>query len=357
MKKIFKKICAAVLCAAVAGVMSVTAAADIVFDMSTLYVEGDKDGVVTSSTTEMTAEGDISDIVYITATYQLPRELRTNEFWDNPNGTVSVEVRLETEGADVFACIPAFASTWLWVNPSSTPTLKYNEWITITESMQHFHEGFVVKRPDKLLLQVRGNIAGVTQENVKVSFRNFQINGVSLDDAIITTTIAPATTTTTTTPATTTTEATTTTTEATTTTPEPEESTTEPEETTTEPEETTTEPVESTESEPEEESTESIPEETTEPEDTTAEPEDTTTEPVETTTAPATTTQPDVIGGGEEETWEANQPATSIDYSQYVVKTDTSDATSAIVAIVIIAAVIVIAAVIGFIIYNKMKFY
>ena len=330
MKKLIKKIFAAAVCAALTAAMAVTAFADVELDMKQCYVEGDTDGVYDRTATEITAEGKVDfEETFITATYQFTGELKKNaELWNSSSATVSAEVRLETEGVSVFACMPGFAKGWKWIDPSDKPELKYNEWVTVSEPLDHFYPAYSSDGVDRVLLQIRALRSGLSYDSVKVTFRNLKINGISVEDAVVTTT---------TTVATTTTEATTTTTEATTTTPEPIES------------EPVEEPVESDTTEVGEtaegsESTESEPTES-EPEATTA--ATTTATTVEATTTPAT-----------EQTQEyATAPSTTINYGQYQVSADTGDATMAIVVIIIIAVVIVAGAVIGYIIYRKMKFY
>ncbi len=327
MKKLIKRIFAAAVCAALTSVMAVTAAADVELDMKQCYVEGDADGVYDRTATEITAEGKVDfEETFITATYQFTGELKKNvELWNSSGATVSAEVLLQTEGVSVFACMPGFAKGWKWIDPSDKPELKYNEWVTVSEPLDHFYPAYSADGVDRVLLQIRALRSGLSYDSVKVTFRNLKINGISVEDAVVTTTTTVATTTTT--------VATTTTTEATTTTPEPIES------------EPVEEPVESDTTEVGEtaegsESTESEPEATTTVATTTA-------TTVEATTTPAT-----------EQTEEyATAPSTTINYGQYQVSADTGDATMAIVVIIIIAVVVVAGAVIGYVIYRKMKFY
>ncbi len=98
------------------------------------------------------------------------------EFWNDPNVTVSVDVRLDTEGADVIGYIIGFDSKWTWINPSNFTTLKYNEWVTITESGEHFYQYFQKNEPLRLLFQTRLNWGVEPQGSVKVTLKNFRIS-------------------------------------------------------------------------------------------------------------------------------------------------------------------------------------
>lgn len=98
------------------------------------------------------------------------------EFWNDPNVTVSVDVRLDTEGADVIGYIIGFDSKWTWINPSDFTTLKYNEWVTITETGEHFYQYFQKNEPLRLLFQTRSNWGVEPQGSVKVTLKNFRIS-------------------------------------------------------------------------------------------------------------------------------------------------------------------------------------
>lgn len=98
------------------------------------------------------------------------------EFWNDPNVTVSVDVRLDTEGADVIGYIIGFDSKWTWINPSKFTKLKYNDWVTITETGEHFYHYFQKNEPLRLLFQTRSNWGVQPQGSVKVTLKNFRIS-------------------------------------------------------------------------------------------------------------------------------------------------------------------------------------
>lgn len=98
------------------------------------------------------------------------------EFWNDPEVTVSIDVRLDTEGVNVIGYIIGFDSKWTWINPSDFTVLKYNEWITITETGAHFYEYFKSDVPNRLLFQARSNWGVGDQGSVSVTARNFRIS-------------------------------------------------------------------------------------------------------------------------------------------------------------------------------------
>ena len=332
MKTNIKKLATAVVGVLAAIAINVSAfAADYVFPFNNAqicYIEGvsSKD----ASETEAVLTGKVDSAQkFITATVILLDERADAEFWNSSDVTVSCEVMLETEGADVYAYMPGFDSGWGWIDPSKSTSLKTGEWITIKESGSHFYKAFSKNGANRVLVQIRGNSAD--EQEITVRLRNFMVTGGA---AQTTTTVA----TTTTTEATTTTPATTTT-EATTTTPAPIES---------EPVESTPEESEPVESAPEEsEPAESTPEESEPVESAPEESKPTESAPEEskpeqtTTVSSATTTTP------------------KIDYSQYnPVKPDASNQTvTLIVVIVVVAVVIAAGVVVGYLIYKKKKFY
>lgn len=106
------------------------------------------------------------------------------EFWNDPDVTVSIDFRLETEGANVIGYIIGFDSKWTWINPSDFTVLKYNEWMTITETGAHFYEYFKSDTPNRLLFQVRSNWGAGDQGSVKISAKNFRISDGKTDVAV-----------------------------------------------------------------------------------------------------------------------------------------------------------------------------
>lgn len=203
-----KRVICGIFAAAVMAAASVTAYADHTYQLSG---DGLCDEIKAASKeingaegTFETTFGDSTEEKYISLRFKLFNEYLDAEFWNNDDVMVSVDVKLETEGADVIGCIPGFGDNWSWVNPSDYIKLKYGEWITISETGKHFYTEFAKTSPSYLLFQVRTNWGAAAQGDVKVSIRNFRITGGSAEQPIATTAPESTTTAETTTSATTT---------------------------------------------------------------------------------------------------------------------------------------------------------
>lgn len=321
-------VCAAVVMAAV----SVSAAADYTysFDDSKLCDEINADTSEINGTegTFTTKFSDSTGNDFLSLRFRLFNEFADLEFWNSDDVSVSVDVRLDTKGKDVIGCMPAFTTNWKWVDPSDYTQLKYNEWITITETGKHFYDGFEGKKPAYILFQVRTNWTAIAQGDVTISVRNFRINGGSAG------VIEPEQTTT----AATTTE---TTTAATTSAPE-DTTAVQPTE---EPVIKTEEPVAATSENADKatsEAVQTIEQETKEAAVTTAGTEITT--PPE-SSAPSETTTINIPE------MEGEQPQ---DYSEYYKQ---ESPTMMILIIVGVAVLISAGAVVGYLIYRKKKYY
>ena len=329
----FRKAVGCIIAAAVMTVVSVTASADYIYDLNNTDLLDEikaTDYEIYGTEGRFTATlGDSTEEKYVSLRFKLFNEYLDQEFWESDDARVSVDVKLETAGKDVIACIPGFNNKWGWVNPSDYTPLKSGEWVTVTEKASHFHEEFAKGQPAYLLFQVRTNWGSPSQGEITVSVRNFRI----IDDKSAQTTA----------------ETTTQTTTQTTTTTKPEE---------------TSVPVET-----------STPEETSAPDAATAEPANTLdTEGVSAET-PATEQ-----AGTKEQTEEAavTEPTEPSDTSSTpaatTIRTAATEATSSeinygqlyaepespvmlIVIIVGVAVVIVVGAIIGYMIYRKKKFY
>lgn len=332
----FRKMRKAVGCliaAAVMTVVSVTASADYIYDLkNTDLVDEIKasDYEIYGTEGRFTATlGDSTEEKYVSLRFKLFNEYLDQEFWESDDARVSVDVKLETAGKDVIACIPGFNNKWGWVNPSDYTPLKSGEWVTVTEKASHFHEEFAKGQPAYLLFQVRTNWDSPAQGEITVAVRNFRIiNGKSGD----------------------------TTTENTTTTTTPDE--------TTVPEETTA-PASEDSSSPEDTSADETA--TAEPANTldtegasgetpsTAESEEQTveavTEPSDTdSSTPSETTAATTI-----RTAATEATSSAINYSQLYAEPESP--VMLILIIVGVAVVIVAGAIIGYLIYRKKKFY
>lgn len=181
MKKMFLRLVSLVVAAIAACAIASGAYAEefvYAFDDSTLIDEIKADAYDIDGT-EMSIEKELGDAEVdpgMSVRCVLFNEYIDAEFWNDPNVKVSVDVRLDTEGADVMGYIIGFDSKWTWINPSDFTTLKYNEWVTITETGEHFYQYFQKNEPLKLLFQTRSNWGVVPQGSVKVTLRNFRIS-------------------------------------------------------------------------------------------------------------------------------------------------------------------------------------
>ena len=325
-RKLRRAACAVCAVAVMAAVSVSAAAEDYTYAMDNKKlcdeIKADSQEVNGSEGTFTTKFGDSTGEDFFSLRFWLFNEYAESEFWNDDSVSVSVDVKLESEGKDVIGCLPGFSTNWGWVNPSDYIPLKYGEWITITETGKHYYEVFSKKKPAYLLFQVRTNWGAAAQGDVKLSVRNFRI---SSSGAAVT---EPEETTTSATTADTTTSATT----AVPTEEPAEVTTTEPAGTA----ENTAEP--STADNGTADSSETKEAAVTEPEQTTSAPAD--------TSAPQT--EPTTINVPE---MEGEQPETYTDLYQH------ESPVMLIVIIVGAAAVISIGAVVGYIIYKKKKYY
>lgn len=329
MFKKLKRVICAVAAVAVMAAVSVTAAADYVYQLGDSLcdeIKADFRDITGSEGTFVTTFGDSTEEKYISLRFKLFNEYLDPEFWNSDDVSVSVDVRLDTQGADIIGCIPGFNSKWSWINPSDYTKLKYGEWITVTETGKHFYPEFSKAQPAYVLFQARTNWGASAQGEVTISVRNFRITGGAAEQP------AETTTATTTTAVTTTADTTTTAAEST---AAPEENSPETAEITAEKTaEITAEATSGATAEAKDTVEASVPEE---PAQTTA---------ITTTSAPQTTSIYTLAVDGENET---------INYNDLY--SDPEPPTKMIVIIVGIAVVVSVGAVVGYIIYKKKKFY
>ena len=177
LSKMKKAVCG-LFAAALMAAVSVTAFADYTYNLddplcdqiiSDWYEVNGTQGVYE------TEYGDSTESNYVSLRFMLFNEYLDPEFWKRDDVRVEVEVKLETEGKDVIACLPGFNSKWGWVNPDEYTPLKYGEWVTISEEGSHYYEEFAKSEPAYILLQVRTNWGAPAQGKVKLSVRNMRI--------------------------------------------------------------------------------------------------------------------------------------------------------------------------------------
>ena len=180
MKKLLNSIIAAAAAAVVGASLAVGAFADYVYSFDdTRVVDQIEADTKEINGTEMKLTMDLgpSDSEDgISIRFALFNEYLEADYWNNPDVKVSVDVKLETEGVDVIGYIPAFDNKWNWINPSDFTTLPYGEWITITETGEHFYEGFKDNGPNRFCFQVRTNWGADAAGVVTVSVKNFTIS-------------------------------------------------------------------------------------------------------------------------------------------------------------------------------------
>lgn len=316
----FRKAVGCIIAAAVMTVVSVTASADYIYDLNNTDLLDEimaSDYEIYGTEGRFTATlGDSTEEKYVSLRFKLFNEYLDQEFWESDNARVSVDVKLETAGKDVIACIPGFNNKWGWVNPSDYTPLKSGEWVTVTEKASHFHEEFAKGQPAYLLFQVRTNWGSPSQGEITVSVRNFRI----IDSKTAQTTTENTTQTTT---------------------------TTKPEETSA-PDAATAEPANTLETEgaaAETPATEQAGTKEQTEEAAVTEP----TEPSGTSSTPAETAATTIRTAATEAT------SSAINYGQLYAEPESP--VMLIVIIVGVAVVIVVGAIIGYMIYRKKKFY
>lgn len=181
MKSSMKKFICGIGAAALMAVLSVTAFADHTFQFDNsdglcYEIIADTQDINGTEGEFETEFGDSTEEKYFSMRFRMFNEYLDAETWNSDDLTVSVEVKLETEGVNVIGCMPGFNSKWSWINPSEYTTLVYNEWVTISETGSHFYKDFSLAAPGDILLQVRTNWGEPAQGNVKLAVRNFRIS-------------------------------------------------------------------------------------------------------------------------------------------------------------------------------------
>lgn len=181
MKPSIKKFICGVSAAALMALSSVTAFADHTYQLDNsdglcCEIISDKKDISGTEGKFETEFGDSVEEKYFSLRFKLFNEYLEAETWNSDDLTVSIEVKLETEGANVIGCMPAFNSKWDWINPSDYTPLVYNEWVTVSEKGSHFYSDFAKAAPGDILFQVRTNWGEPAQGNVKLSVRNFRIS-------------------------------------------------------------------------------------------------------------------------------------------------------------------------------------
>lgn len=173
-----KRTLCGLITAAVMACVSVSAYADYTYDLGSELCDqvlADRYEVNGTEGVYEAEYGDSTETKYVSLRFMLFNEYLDAEYWNSDDVRVEVDVKLETEGADVIACLPGFNSKWDWVNPDEYTPLKYGEWITISEKASHYYEIFSKTEPAYILLQVRTNWGAPAQGNVKLSIRNMRI--------------------------------------------------------------------------------------------------------------------------------------------------------------------------------------
>ncbi len=326
MRGFLRRAVAAVCAAAVCSVCAVSTFADHTFDLTdkeqTDEILADTktvDGTQAQLTMDFGTDEESKKMISVR--YVLFGEYLDAEFWNDPGVSVSIDVKLETEGANVIGYMPGFDTNWDWISPTEYTTLKYGEWTTITESGQHFYERFKDNGVNRILFQLRSQWGEPGQGVVTVSIKDFRITGGSAQPDVtepeVTTLPEPEVTTL----------------------PEPEVTTAPEIMTTTEPESVPAESAQSAESFESAESVQSA-------------------ESAEQAIAPAQSETPQAPDTTIE-TQRTAPPASSIDYSEIKLERPDPSGSIAMVVLVVVGSAVVIVGigVVIFIIWKKKKFY
>lgn len=287
-----RKLGAVIMALAMIFVLSVGACAALVSKVDT---DGTADGAVALE--GFTATFSVSADNSKSINYYLDGDALDPEFWNNSDAYVEIDLTLNSAADDVYAILPAFTSTWGWVNPSVWDTYLVNgSTITLREPLSTYYAGFAGNTPLLIRAQICSN--SETAETVEVTVGELRFVGVDGAEAV-----------------------------------QPDEEVSVPaddEQDVSEPDDTSAE--ESTPDEPADEpvssDTSSAPEQ-----DDTSRPITTTTQPSQTTTnAPASTTTASADSAG-------------------------GSGIAGPIIIIIVVVVVIAAAAVGFIIYRKKKFY
>lgn len=173
-----RRLGAVVVALAMIFVLSVGACAAFVSKVDT---DGTADGAVTLD--GFTATFSVSKDGAKSINYYLSGDALDPEFWNNPNAYVEIDLTLNSAADDVYAILPAFTSTWGWVNPSVWDTYLVNgKTITLREPLSTYYSEFKNGTPLLIRAQICSNSEAA--ETVEVTVGELRFVGVDGAEAV-----------------------------------------------------------------------------------------------------------------------------------------------------------------------------
>lgn len=173
-----RRLGAVVVALAMIFVLSVGACAAFVSKVDT---DGTADGAVTLD--GFTATFSVSKDGAKSINYYLDGDALNAEFWNNSNAYVEIDLTLNSAADDVYAILPAFTSTWGWVNPSVWDTYLVNgKTITLREPLSTYYSEFKNGTPLLIRAQICSNSEAA--ETVEVIVGELRFVGVDGAEAV-----------------------------------------------------------------------------------------------------------------------------------------------------------------------------
>lgn len=173
-----RRLGAVVMALAMIFVLSVGACAAFVSKVDT---DGTADGAVTLD--GFTATFSVSKDGAKSINYYLDGDALNAEFWNNSNAYVEIDLTLNSAADDVYAILPAFTSTWGWVNPSVWDTYLVNgSTVTLREPLSTYYSEFKNNTPLLIRAQICSN--SETAETVEITVSELRFVGVDGAEAV-----------------------------------------------------------------------------------------------------------------------------------------------------------------------------
>lgn len=178
MSRKIRRLGAVVVALAMIFVLSVGACAAFISKVDT---DGTADGAVTAD--GFTATFSVSADGAKSINYYLSGDALDPEFWNNSNAYVEIDLTLNSAADDVYAILPAFTSTWGWVNPSVWDTYLVNgKTITLREPLSTYYSEFKNNTPLLIRAQICSNSEAA--ETVEVTVGELRFVGVDGAEAV-----------------------------------------------------------------------------------------------------------------------------------------------------------------------------
>lgn len=178
MSRKIRRLGAVVVALAMIFVLSVGACAAFVSKVDT---DGTADGAVVLE--GFTATFSVSEEGAKSINYYLSGDALDPEFWNNSNAYVEIDLTLNSAADDVYAILPAFTSTWGWVNPSVWDTYLVNgKTITLREPLSTYYSEFKNNTPLLIRAQICSNSEAA--ETVEITVGELRFVGVDGAEAV-----------------------------------------------------------------------------------------------------------------------------------------------------------------------------